>query len=181
MTAHGLAASLLVFVLTVSLSRVDAQSTQAPSPAPPKSGVPESIGKRQELQTRFTEAMTRVERDAAAMSPGRSWTWQSDSEQSRELLDALRQDLSALSNTEAAFEASLMPEEKSKAAPQFESIHKMMQHLQEDAQSLDRELQNRYPTRWHVSQDVTDMQKEIRSLRKMHKRILQTAGTPKPR
>jgi hypothetical protein len=144
---------------------------------PPPSNSPPQTGEQKALHKKCMDAAGRLRRDAAAMVPGRTWTWRLDSERSREHLDGLRRDVKALWDTEAAFEASLSPEQRSKVNSQFTSIQELFQHLERDAQSLDSELQEGYPRRWHVANDVSDMRKEINRWRKLHQRIADELGT----
>jgi hypothetical protein len=99
-----------------------------------------------------------------------------DFERSRQQLAQLRTDFTALHDCESKFEASLTAEQKSKVQPELKRLASLWDHLQEDAQSLDLELQKSYPTRWHVARDATDMQKEIRNWRKLHDQAARTVG-----
>jgi hypothetical protein len=130
----------------------------------------------QTLHRECREAGEHLRRDVAAMVPGRTWTWQLDAERSRAQLDALRSDLKAFWYAEAAFEASLSAEQKSMLNSQFVVIQELFQHLEGNAESLDTELRKSYPTRWHVANDVSDMQKEINRWRKLHRRIAGALG-----
>ena len=123
------------------------------------------------------EAGERVRRDVAAMVPGRTWTWQLDSERSRKQVEVLRRDLRDFWDAEAAFDASLTADQKSKVNSQFILIRELFHHLEGDAESLSAELQKGYPTRWHVEHDVSDMQKEISQWRKLHRRIARDLGS----
>jgi len=118
----------------------------------------------------------RLQRDVAAMVPGRTWTWQLDSERSCDQLDGLRRDLKAFWDAEAAFEAGLLPEQRAKLDSQFVAIHELFQHLEQDAESLNTELRKGYPTRWHVANDVSDMGREINGWKKLHQRIAKDLG-----
>lgn len=142
------------------------------------SGSPQTTGEQKALHKKCVQAGERLEYNAAALVPGRTWTWRLDSEQSRERLDELLRDLKAFWDAEAAFEASLSPGQQSKLNPQFTASHELFQHLERDAQSLNNELRMRkgYPRRWHVANDVSDMQKEISRWRKLHQRIADELG-----
>jgi hypothetical protein len=124
--------------------------------------------KQLEVERKALEAIKGAEREAAAMVPGRAWTWQLRAEESRQHLGAFRRALDALRDNEASFEVSM---KESKFASHFQSIREILQHVLVDAQSLDDELQKGYPARWHVVRDVSDMQSEIRQLRKVHEQI----------
>lgn len=146
------------------------------STPPSSSGSPQTTGEQKALDKKFVEAGERLEGDAAAMVPGRTWTWQLDSERSREHLDELLRDLKAFRDADIAFEASLLPEQKSKFNSHFTATHELFQHLERDAQSLDNELRKAYPTRWHVANDVSDMRMEIHRWRKLHRRLADDLG-----
>lgn len=123
------------------------------------------------LHIKCVEASQRAEADVAVMVPVRTWTWRLDFERSRQRLAQLRSDLTALHDCESQFEASLTAKQKSKVQRQLKRLASLLDHLQKDAQSLDVELQNGYPTRWHVARDATDMQKEIRVWRKLYDQV----------
>lgn len=134
-------------------------------------GSPQSSEQLRAVHGKCMEAGERLERSAAAMVGGRTWRWRLDSQWSREHFDELRRDLRAFWDAEAAFEASLSPEQKSKLNSQFTAIHQLFHHLDRDAQSLDDELRKGYPTRWHVENDASDIRKEIHRWRKLDQRI----------
>lgn len=133
--------------------------------------------KQIESQRKALEAIKTTEHEAAAMVPGRTWTWQLRAEQSREHLVVFGRALDALRAIETSFEASLTPDQESKFAPQFQTIRETLQHVSEDVRSLDEELQKGYPERWHVTHDVLDMQSEIHRLRKVHEQISKANGS----
>jgi hypothetical protein len=126
---------------------------------------------RTKLHLKCIEASKRAEADAAAMIPGRTWTWRLDFERSRQQLAQLRDDFGSLRDCESQFEASLSVEQKRKAQRHIERLAGLWDHLQKDARSLDLELRKGYPTRWHVARDATDMQKEIRNWRRLHDQV----------
>ncbi len=128
------------------------------------------------LHLKCVQASKRAEADAAAMVPGRTWTWRLDFEHSRRELAQLRDDFASLQDCESEFEASLTAEQKSKVQPQLQRLASLWDHLQKDAQSLDLELQKGYPTRWHVARDATDMQRETRKWRQLHDQVARTVG-----
>jgi hypothetical protein len=132
---------------------------------------PAGIKEQEKLHIRCLEAGERTQQDATAMIPGRTWTWQLGLERSRQQLGRLRSDLDVLRNTEAKFEASLTVEQKSRVQSRLSSIQKLLQHLDIDTQSLDLELREGYPTRWHVRRDALDMQKEMGYWIKLHAKI----------
>jgi hypothetical protein len=150
-------------------------STRKDMPSP-SNGSPRAADDQQKLYEQCVEAANRVERQAAAMVPGRTWTWALDAEQSRKRLGGFRRDLKAFWDAEAAFEASFSPDQKSKLNSQFTSIHELFRHIDRDAQSLDDELRKGYPRRWHVAHDVSDMRKEINRWRKLHQQIAAEVG-----
>lgn len=117
-----------------------------------------------------SEAAARLDRTLAAMVPGRTWTWQLDAERRRELLDELQSNLVSLRACEDDFEAKLT-EHKSQLEPELTRVRQLWQQLESDKQSLEVELQEKYPARWHVSQDVSHMQAETRKWRKLQKRM----------
>jgi Skp family chaperone for outer membrane proteins len=110
------------------------------------------------------------------MVPGRRWTWQLDSEWSRERLDELQRDLIAFRDADVAFEESLSPEQRSKFNSHMTATRELFQHLERDAQNLDDELRKDHPTRWHVANDISDMRKEINRWRKLHRRLAEDLG-----
>jgi len=118
----------------------------------------------------------RVERDVAAMIPGRTWTWALNAEQSRKQLGQLGGDLQAFWAAEQAYEQSLPTKSAQRVQAQLSAIHQLFQHLQADARSLDEELSKGTPTRWHVNKDVLDMQKEIQRWRRLHQTIAARLG-----
>jgi hypothetical protein len=128
------------------------------------------------LHMKCIEASHRAEADAAAIVPGRSWTWRLDFERSREELAQLRDDFTSLHDCESKFEASLTAKQKIKVEPQLRRLASLWNHLQKDAQSLDLELQKGYPTRWHVAHDATDMQRETSKWRRLHDQVARTVG-----
>ncbi len=144
--------------------------------ASPTNDSPQVADDQQKLSAQCVEAANRVERQAAAMAPGRTWTWALDAEQSRKDLGGFRRDLKAFWDAEAAFEASFSPDQKSKLNSQFTAIYELFQHIDRDAQSLDDELRKGYPRRWHVANDVSDMRKEINRWKKLHQRLAAEAG-----
>ena len=173
-----LSSVLCILIGGFTATQASAQSTTGakgevllPGSESPNAGSPHFTEKQLEYQRKGLEAISGVQREAAAMVPGRTWTWQLNAEQSREHLDVLGHALNVLRDNEALFEASLTPEQKTKFASQFQSIHEILQHILGDAQSLDDELQKGYPTRWHVAHDISDLQDEIRRLRKLHEQI----------
>jgi hypothetical protein len=132
---------------------------------------PKASADRQEqkkLHLRCVEAAESAERDAAAMIPGRTWTWRLGFERSRQQLGQLRRDFTALRDIESEFEASLTLEQKSKVKTELTLLSRLEKHLEKDAASLDLELRKGYPTRWHVARDASDMRTEVRRWRKLH-------------
>ena len=135
---------------------------------------------QQRLHKRAMEHAERAERDLAAMVPSRSWTWGLNAERHLKHLDGLRRDLAAFQESETSFEKSLTSEQATQFQSQIQSIDDLMRHLEVDAQSLETELRNENPTRWHVAQDVTDMRKEIKHWKKLHQQIATAIAAPKP-
>jgi len=123
---------------------------------------------QENLHSKCVEAERRAEQQAAEMVPGRTWTWALDAERSLQQLDELRHDLTALRESEAAFEGSLTPDQISKYQTQIRAMNQLSQHLAGDVQSLDDELRKGHPRRWHVADDARDMQKEIQHWRRFH-------------
>ena len=160
-------------ILTLILSFLISCGTTSPAAAQSNTGTQRAglTGNQLDFQRQALDAIKRAEREAAAMVPGRAWTWQLRAEQTREDLSVFGQTLDSLRDSEASFEASLTPEQRSKFAPQFQSIRELLLHILGDVESLDDELQKGYPARWHVARDVLDMQAEIRRLRKAHEQI----------
>ncbi len=185
MKRRQLAASAILLALvgifpmqTTALSVIPAHGdAQAHKPAPQASGSSaHTVEEPQALHRKCTEAAKRLRYDVLTMEPGRAWRWRLDSERSRQQIVGLRHDLREFWEAEAAFEASLPANQKSKFNPQFVRIHNLFEHLDRDAQSLDTELKKGYPTRWHVDRDVTDMRKEINRWKKEHERIAEGLG-----
>ncbi len=148
------------------------------SSPPSSSSSPQTTGEQKALHEKCVQAGERLEYNAAALVPGRTWTWRLDSEQSRERLDDLLRDLKAFRDADVAFEASLSPEQRSKFNSHFTATHELFQHLERDAQSLNNELRMRkgYPRQWHVANDVSDMRKEINHWTKLHRRLADALG-----
>ena len=124
--------------------------------------------KQSDLNQKCVQLGKRAESDVTGMVPHRVWIWRLDYEKSRLLLDRLRRDLADLHHAEARFEASLSSEQESKVRSHLDSMETLWRHLESDAQSLEAELRNEYPTRWHVARDAFDMQHEIRRWNKLH-------------
>jgi len=129
-----------------------------------------------EMHEKCLKAGERAERDAAAMVPGRTWTWALDADRSLQQLDELRRDLIALKESEGAFEASLTPEQVSEFQTQVHRMNQLSRHLERDVDTLDNELTKGYPRRWHVANDAMDMQKEIHRWRRLHEQIAAKIG-----
>jgi hypothetical protein len=129
-----------------------------------------------ELHHKCLKAAERAEQQAGAMVPGRSWTWRLDAQQSLQQLSQLRQDLSALKASEAAFEASLSPQQLSRHDAQVRQIHQLIRHLEHDGDSLHDELANGSPRRWHVAHDALDMRTEIRRWVRLHNQLAASVG-----
>jgi hypothetical protein len=147
--------------------------SQVPGSNPPSNSNSSQTTEEQEvLHKKCVQAGDRLDRSVAAMVPGRTWTWQMDSERNREHLDELLRHLKAFRGTDVAFEASLSSEQKSKFNSHLTATSALFQHLERDVQSLDDELRKGYPTRWQVANDVSDMRKEIHHWRKLHQRLL---------
>jgi len=141
-----------------------------------RNDVPADIEEQKKLHVRCIEASERAERDAAAMIPGRTWTWRLDFERSRQQLARLRADFTSLHGCETEFEASLTAEQKAKAKAEIAQLASLRFHLEKDAQSLDTELRKGYPTRWHVARDASDMQNETCRWRKLHDQVAKIVG-----
>jgi hypothetical protein len=105
------------------------------------------------------------------MVPGRPWTWELNADDSGKRLGQLQNDLGDFWRPEEAFEQSLPMESAEKVQSQLRAIHQLFQHLQADAKSLEKELEKGMPARWHVANDVSDMQKEIRRWRKLNQKL----------
>jgi hypothetical protein len=186
MKVQTLAVAVMFFALAASFAHTE-PATQRPaatqsgalalkSNPPSSSSSPQTTREQEALHKKCVEAGERLERGAAAMVPGRTWTWQLDSARSREHLDDLRRDLKAFRDADVAFEENLSPEQRSKFNSHITATRELFQHLECDAQSLDHELRKGYPTRWHVANDVSDMRKEINHWRKLHRRIAEHLG-----
>lgn len=156
MKARPPAASAILFALagTFTLTQTVARAipmhggAQAHKSALAASGSPpQATQELQALHTKCLKAGKRVQRDVLTMEPGRAWRWRLDSERSRKQLGGLRQDLKDSWDAEAALEASLPATKRSRLNSQFVLIHKLFEHLERDAQSLDTELKKGYPTR----------------------------------
>jgi hypothetical protein len=181
-----LAAPVMVFALTglFVLAEATIQGTAATHSGVPflnsypssSSSSPQTTGDQEALHKKCAEAGERLEHDAAVMVPGRRWTWQLDSEWSRERLDELQRDLIAFRDADVAFEESLSPEQRSKFNSHMTATRELFQHLERDAQNLDDELRKDHPTRWHVANDISDMRKEINRWRKLHRRLAEDLG-----
>lgn len=133
-----------------------------------------------ELHEKCVKAEERAERQAGAMVPGRTWTWALDADRSLQQLDELRRDLSALKESEGAFEASLTPEQVSEFQTQVHRMNQLSRHLERDVDSLDNELRKGYPRRWHVANDALDIQKEIHRWRRLHDEIAAKMARSRP-
>lgn len=157
--------------LVAGLKSVGSVSQQFPSE--PMSQAAQTV---QQLQSKCLEAGDRVEHDAAAMAPGRPWTWGLNADDSRKRLGQLQKDLEDFWHAEEAFEQSIPMESAQRGQSQFQAIHELFQHLHADGQSLEEELEKGTPTRWHVAKDVSDMQKEIQRWRKLHNELAAELG-----
>jgi hypothetical protein len=135
-----------------------------------------SVEELHALHRKCLEAAKRLQHDVFTMEPGRAWRWRLDSEKSRSQLDGLRRNLKAFRQADLAFESSLSSEQKSKFHSHLSSTRALFEHLQRDAESLDTELRNGYPTRWHVAKDVEDMRKEVNRWRRLHQRLADALG-----
>ena len=131
---------------------------------------------QKELHAKCVLAAANAERDAAAMIPGRTWTWRLDFERSRQQLGQLRRDFADLRDRESEFEASLTAEQNSRVQTSLARLSHLNAHLEKDAQSLDDELQKGYPTRWHVARDASDMQSETRRWKNLHDQAAKMLG-----
>lgn len=145
-------------------------------PLSPSSSPSQTSSDQEAIHKRCLEAEERLQEDIAAMVPGRSWTWQSDAERSRKHLHGLQRNVTALRDCEDEFEAYLTAEQRFKVRTELKLVQRLWQRLEGNVQSLDLELQKRYPARWHVAQDVSDMQKEIRKWSKLHEHITTEVG-----
>ncbi len=123
---------------------------------------------QQELHVRCIESGKNAERQAAGMVPGRTWTWTLNAQRSLRQLNGLRRALIGLKECEAAFEASLTPAQAAESQAQIRRMRELAQHLDRDVESLDDELRNKYPSRWHVRHDALDMRKEIQRWRQLY-------------
>jgi hypothetical protein len=127
--------------------------------------------KQSDLHLRCVQLGRHAETDITALVPHRTWTWRLDFEKSRKQLGQVRRDLIALGKSEAEFEASLDSGQKSRVQSSLNALKALLRHLESDAQSLDSELREGYPTRWHVARDSFDMQKEIRLWNRLHDKV----------
>jgi hypothetical protein len=184
MTAYAVRGLAVALVLVSAISGVQAtigsghggEAVQSDISQSPQNKFKADSEEQRKLHLRCIEASERAERDSAAMIPGRTWTWRLDFERSRQQLDQLRRDFRSLRDSESEFEERLTLEPTAKVKAQLTQIATLWEHLDRDAQSLDLELRKSYPTRWHVSRDASDMQKEIRSWRKLHDQVANTVG-----
>lgn len=126
---------------------------------------------QQTIHPKCDSVAERANQQAEEMVPGRIWTWALDAERSLQQLDKLRQDLTALRECEATFEASLSASQPAPNATAIRAMAQLSQHLERDVQSLDDELRKGHPRRWHVAHDAQDMQKEIQSWRRLHETV----------
>ncbi len=141
-----------------------------------KSGLSQSAGEQEALHKQCVQAGDLLDRSVTAMVPGRTWTWQLDSSRSRGHLDELLRALQAFRDADVAFEESLSPEQRSNFNSHFTATSELFKHLEQDVQSLDDELRKGFPTRWHVTNDVLDMRKEINHWRKLHQHLAADLG-----
>ena len=133
MKAHAFAelATVLVlfgFVGTVqgaTATGAGGESLQSGVSEPPQNKLPLGFDNQENLHLRCVQASERAERDATAMIPGRAWTWRLDFEQSRQQLNQVRRDLTALWDCEADFEASLTSEQKSNVQAELKSVQEL--------------------------------------------------------
>jgi hypothetical protein len=77
---------------------------------------------QKELHAKCILAAANAERDAAAMIPGRTWTWRLDFERSRQQLGQLRRDFAALRDRESEFEAMEEPARPSRQNAWLKSL-----------------------------------------------------------
>lgn len=142
-----------------------------------RSGRQQNSSETRAIHDNCSEAAARLDRTLAAMVPGRTWTWQLDAERSRKRLDELQSILAALRDCEDNFEVGLTPEQKSKVEPELKLMQRLGLQLESHAQNLKVELQKRYPARWRVARDVSDMQTQIHKWRNLHEQIETPVGT----
>jgi hypothetical protein len=165
---------------TLAPTNVDTEAASNPSSPAPQSADGRAIANNPDQQLKLHEkcvkAGERAEQQAGAIVPGRSWTWRLDAKQSLEQLSELQRDLSALKESETAFEASLTPQQLSEFQTQVRRIHQLTRHLEHDVESLDNELRQGYPRRWHVAHDALDMQTEIHRWIKLHEHLAAKTG-----
>jgi hypothetical protein len=143
MKLRTLAAPVMVFALTgLFVPEATTQGTAATrgsvpflNSSPPSSSTPQTTEERKVLHKKCAEAGARLEHIAAAMVPGRRWTWQLDSERSREHLDELQRDLKAFREADVAFEESLSPGQRSKFNSHMTATRELFQHLERDART----------------------------------------------
>ena len=171
MKVHKLPFIALSIALTASISVSGAEAQKRTAASTDNASVTYAIKEQRRLYNRAKHDAERVERDLAAMVLGRSWNWGLNAKRDLRLLDTLRRDLAAFQDSEFAFEKSLASEESSRFQSKIDSIHHLMRHLQGDAESLDTELRQKLPTRWHVAQDIMDMRKEIRRGKRLQQQI----------
>jgi hypothetical protein len=163
---HAWAGPLLVGLMT-PLGVVAAASHSAPGPV---------AEDRAALHRACVKAGERAEAEAAAMIPGRTWTWRPRFERSRRDLTRLRGALAALRDQEARFDATLDPVQRATVESLLESMQALWHHLEADAASLDGELRKGYPTRWHVGRDSSDMAAELRRWKTLHQQVATAVG-----
>ena len=181
-----LAATSVLFALTglIAHTETSIRGTAAThsfvpvlNPSPPSSSTSsQTTGEQKALHKKCADAGERLEHDVAAIVSGRRWTWQLDSERSRERLEELQRDLTAFREADVAFEESLSPGQRSKFNSHMTAPRELFQHLERDARSLDDELRKGHPTRWHAANDVSDMRKEINRWRKLHQQLADNLG-----
>ena len=145
-------------------------------PVSPPYSPPQTAGEQKGIHKKCLEAQERLEGNIAVMLPGRSWKWQLDAERSRKHLDELQLNIAAIRGCEDKFEASLTPEQESRLEAELKVVQQLEQSLKSDAQSLDLELRKKYPARWHVAQDLSHIQAEIRKWRKLHEHVATEVG-----
>jgi len=137
----------------------------------PQSASAHTAKEQKELHKKWVEAEQCTDADAAAMVPGRTWTWELDAQQSLQHLSVLRSDLNILKDDEGAFEASLASVQASEFHDQMVATNELIRHVEQDLASLEDELRKGSPRRWHVARDALDMKKEIHKLKKLYGQI----------
>ncbi len=125
--------------------------------------------RQRDLYETCINSADRVERHAHSMMPARIWTF--DREKYQQKLDRLRLAAEALSQNQAAFQASLTPQQVSKLDSEIQGVHQLQAELEFRVQSVDHELRKRRPAKWKIAQDTEAIPKLVKAWRKRDQKI----------